>query len=283
MAKTPEKAVAPVAPAKEALPAHLAQYQKQVIGNIDRTDLVVPRIKLIQGTSPELDEFPETCRKGNFWHTTLDQLLGPKLLGIPIVTRKSYVLWAPRNDDRGILARANDGIHWDQPGAEFSMIPKGTDRTVTYKLAKTVAESGLDKFGSSIPGNPNSVPAASLTYNTLWFFPELEEVGPAIIINTRSSIRPMQNLLSKIDAKPVPHFVQLYEIGIQTVVGADGPYYNYVYTGAGYADEETCKITSAMYDRFKEADWTASDEGDEAPEGGGEATKPVSEADSAKY
>lgn len=283
MAKS-SKEVAPVEPSKAALPAHLAQYQKQAIGNIDRTDLVVPRIKLLQGTSPELDEFPETARKGQFWHSTLDQLLGPTILGVPIVTRKSYVLWAPRNSDQGILARAPDGVHWDQPDAEFTFTPKGTDRPQTYKLARTVAESGLDKFGSSIPGNPNSVPAASLTYNTLWYFPDLEEIGPAIIINTRSSIKPMQNLLSKIDAKPVPHFVQLYEIGVKTEVGADGPYYNYSYTGAGYADENTCKITSALYDRFKEAEWTANDEGDEGPEtGGGKASAPVSEADAAKY
>jgi hypothetical protein len=274
-----------VAPEKNALPAHLAQYQKQAIGNIDRTDLVVPRIKLLQGTSPELDEFPETARKGQFWHSVLAEPLGAKLMGVPIVVRKSYVLWAPRNDDRGILARARDGVHWDQPGAEFSFIPKGTDKQVTYKLARTVVESGLAEFGSSIPGNPNSVPAASLTYDTLWFFPELEQVGPAIIINTRSSIKPMQTLLSKIDAKPVPHFVQLYEIGSTVVQGNDGPYYNYTYTGAGFADQETCEITSAMYDRFKEADWAANDEGDDAPESGGAAKggKPITEADQQKY
>jgi hypothetical protein len=242
-----------------ALPAHLQQYAKTKIGNVDATDQVIPRVKLIQALSPELQEFNE-AKAGSFWHTIGNANMGQTILGIPIVIRKSYVLWSPRNDDRGILARSMDGIHWDNPNAEFTVKPKGSPNPVTYYTKNTVAESGLDKFGSSIPGDPQSVPAASLTYNMLWYFPEFPELSPSVIINTRSGVKPMQQLLSKIDAKPVAHYAQVYSIESVQLKGAEGPYFSYNYVGAGFADEHVAPIAAKLYDRFAESDWKASDE-----------------------
>lgn len=241
------------------IPDHLRQFAKTKIGNIDTSDLVIPRVKLLQALSPELTEF-QNAKVGTFWHTIGSQNLGSELLGIPIVIKKSYILWAPRNDDRGILARAMDGIHWDPPNAEFTVKPKGSSQSVTYYTKETVAESRLDQFGSSVPGDSQSVPAASLTYNMLWYLPEFPDLSPSVIINTRSSIKPMQQLLSKIDSKPVAHFAQMYKIGVVLAKGAEGPYYNYVYTGAGYADEHEAGITAQMFNRFREAAWQANEE-----------------------
>jgi hypothetical protein len=156
-----------VANTNSQVPDHLRDFKKASIGNVDSSDRIIPRIKLIQAISPELQEFPE-AKAGQFWHTTAQQNLGPSLKAIPIIIRKSYVLWAPRSDDRGILARAMDGIHWDPADAEFTVKPKGSSQSITYRTRKTVAESKLDQFGSSIPGDANSPPAASLTYNMMW-------------------------------------------------------------------------------------------------------------------
>jgi len=246
------------------LPAHLAQYNKGKIGNVDSSDRIIPRIKLIQAISPELVDFPD-AKAGQFWHTIAQQNLGPKLRAIPIVIRKSYVLWAPRNDDRGILARAMDGIHWVPANAEFTVKPKNSPNSIIYKTANTVAESGLDKFGTSIPGDDNSPPAASLTYNMMWTLLDFPELSPSIIINTRSSVKPMQQLLSRIDSKPVPHYVQVYDIGTVQQKGAEGPYFNFTYTGAGFADEQMAAICSQMYEQFSKGGWVANDEAEDEP------------------
>jgi hypothetical protein len=255
------------------LPAHLGQYNKAKIGNVDSTDRIIPRIKLIQAISPELQDFPD-AKAGQFWHTVAQENLGPSLKAIPIIIRKSFVLWAPRNDDRGILARAADGVHWDLVDVEFTVKPKGSPNNITYKTAKTVAESGLDQFGSSIPGDANSPPAASLTYNMMWYLPDYPELSPSIIINTRSSVKPMQQLLSKIDSKPVAHFVQVYDIGSTQQKGAEGPYFNFTYTGAGFANAEDAKICEAMYEQFSKGGWVASDESEEELD-----TKPAGKVD----
>lgn len=243
------------------IPDHIRQYQGQKarIGNVDATDLVIPRVMLIQALSPELTEF-DAAKPGQFWHSVAHQNMGTELLAIPIVTRKTYILWAPRGDDRGILARAMDGKHWDQPHTEFTVNPPGNPGSVTYKLGKTVHDNGLDLFGSSIPGNPRSKPAASKTWTTLWYFPEFPELSPSVIINTRSSVKPMETLLTRIDSKTVPHYAQMYTIGVKQDKGPLGPYFNYTYAGAGYPDAETCKITEGLFHRFDTAEWKPADE-----------------------
>ena len=279
-----KKAEVAVQESHNNIPDYLRMHSKAKIGNVDVTDLVIPRVKLLQALSPELTEF-NNAKVGTFWHTIANENMGSELLAAPIVIKKSYILWSPRGDDRGILARAMDGVHWDNPGAEFTVKPRGSANSVTYRLADTVAESGLDQFGSSVPGDPQSVPAASLTYNMLWYFPEFPELSPSVIINTRSSVKPMQQLLSKIDAKPIAHYGQLYTIGIVQQKGAEGPFYNFTYNGAGFVDQETIKITEMLYHRFAEARWTASEESADVPEGGNgsrERRQPTEE-DNQKY
>lgn len=252
--------------ADNAVPAHLQGGKTATVGNIDRSDLVIPRVKLLQAISPEVSEEVEGAKSGIFWHTIAAQGIQPGMRGIPIILRKSYVLWSPRNDDRGILARSNDALHWDQPaGTNFEVKPKNAPHSVKYVLGETVHDSAdggpsLIEFGSSIPGNPNSPPAAALTYQFLWYFPELPDLSPAIIINTRSSVKPAQTLLSKIDLRPVDHFGQAYKIGVVKQQGDEGPFYNYTYTADGYASEEEYETAKMMYEKFRDEDWVANEE-----------------------
>lgn len=246
-----------------ALPAHLQNAEKRTIGNVDNTDIIVPRVKLLQAISPEVTE--NDAKAGTFWHTIAGESLGTKIRAIPIIIRKSYVLWSPRNDERGILARANDGLNWDNAGMEFTVKPKNSPHQVTYKLGKTVHEKtgdgpALSEFGSSIPGDPKSPPAAALTYQMLWYFPDFAEMSPAIIINTRSSVKPAQSLISKIEMRPVDARGQVYEIGIVQEKGAEGPFLNYTYKSDGYATEEEFEFANLIYEKFATAEWRANEE-----------------------
>lgn len=276
-------------PRQSNLPAYLQDKQKTVrIGNIDHTDLVIPRVKLLQGVSPELELF-ETARAGVFWHSILQEPLGKSLIGIPIVLRKTQVLWAPRGDDRGILARSRDAVNWDPPQGEFQVQFKGNKTVYTWKLAPTVAESGLDKFGSSRSDDPQSPPAASLTYEILWYFPEHVELGPAIVLNARGSVKVCQRLLSVVDAKPVDHYYQMYSIGTTTDKGPNNePYYNYAYTSLGYADEQDGERARGYYEKFKDAVFRASDESSDttdnsAPREGGHVGQTAQRSSDSKF
>lgn len=265
------------APKNNALPAHLQGGKQNKFGNTDSTDLIIPRVKLLQAISPEVTE-NDNAKAGEFWHTIAAQSLGKVIKGIPILVRKSYVLWAPRNDDRGVLARANDGLHWDNADMEFTVKPKGSPNPVTYKTGKTVHDKigdapALSEFGSSIPGDKNSPPAAALTYQLLWFFPEHPDLSPAIIINTRSAVKPAKGLISRIDMMPVDSYGQVYDIGIVQEQGDEGPYFNYKYVAAGYADEDDFNRCKALYDSFSTTSWRANDEGEDPDKGEGGGPK----------
>lgn len=252
-----------VAVRDDQLPEHLRGIGKTArIGNVDKTDIIIPRVKLMQAISPEVTAF-ETAKPGNFWHTIAEAPMGTPLVGIPIIIRKTYALWSPRNDDRGILARAMDGVHWDQPGAEFTVKPKNSPKPVTYKLGKTVQENGMDQFGSSIPEDPNSAPAAALTYHMMWWFPEFRDFSPAIIINTRSSVKKAKMLISKIELRPVNHYAQKFAISSVQEQGEEGPFYNYVYSSDGFADKEQYETAEALFKKYSETEFVASDEHDD--------------------
>lgn len=272
--------------------AHLPDFLKggktSKVGNITTSDLIIPRVKLLQAISPELTTF-SGAKAGEFFHTIAGETLGPKLRVVPIIIRKSLVLWAPRNDSRGILARSRDCINWD-PGyanMSYTVKPKGSPSDITYETKGNVMESGLAEFGSSIPGDMRSKPAASLTYNIMFHFLDFPDLSPAIVINTRSSIRAAQMLISKIEMRPVDHFAQIFEMSISQETSDDGPYFGYNYTGAGYVDEAQYAMTKATFDKFKEAEWSANDENDESADvssGGTKNTRSeVSEKNKGKF
>lgn len=253
-----------------ALPAYLQDKKKEHrVGNIDHTDKIVPRVKLLQAISPELEEYPDAAKAGQFWHTIASESLGNELRAVPVLLRKTYVLWSPRNDDRGILARAVDGLNWDNAGMEFTVKPKNSPHNVTYKLGNTVHEvtqegvPALSEFGSSIPGDKNSPPAAALTYEMLWLFPDFRLLSPAMIINTRSSVKPAKDLINKIDIRPVDHFYQQYKITISKEQGDEGPYFNYKYLPDGYADEDVGTYAKELFDTYSAIEFRANDESSE--------------------
>ena len=273
-----------------AVPAHLQGGKTTKIGNIDSSDLIIPRVKLLQAISPEVDSF-DGAKKGEFWHTIASESMGSEIRAVPIILRKTFVLWSPRNDDRGILARASDGVYWDEQfrGLSFEVKPKGSPHPVKYTLGDRVMNSvdgavPLSEFGSSIPGDDNSPPAAALTYQFLWYFLDAPEMSPAIIINTRSSVKPAKGLLSKIDLRPVDHFGQVFKISTVQEQSDDGPYYNYTYTADGYVgDSDVFDNLRAMYDRFNTVEWQANDETEDPEKASGGGKGGSGKTESNKY
>lgn len=278
--------VATTAKKDPGLPAHLQGVQKTAkIGNIDRSDIIIPRVKLLQMISPEVEEF-EAAKAGDFWHTVLGESLGSSIKVVPVILRKTYVLWAPRGDDRGILARASDGMHWDTPNMTFTVKPKNSPTPVDYELGEMVGKDiGLGRFGTSIPGDPGSAPAASLTFEVMFVFPDHPDIGPALVINTRSAVRPALELISKTELRPVDHYAQQYEMSAVKQKGNEGDFYNYRYASAGYADEAVCAKAKELYEIYSQTAFKANDEQDDTKpdHGGGDTAKPKGNANSGKF
>jgi hypothetical protein len=156
--------------------------------NFDSSDVVVPRIKLLQGLSKECEEF-DTAKAGVFWHTGFDVAVGTELNFVICSRKKKYMLVAPLEDGQGILARAENFFEWDVTGS-WDVKLKGQKTPVTWTISDlNVQQSGLDKWGTYDPDNLNSPPAATLFYEYLVLLPDHLDWGPAVISMTRSQIR----------------------------------------------------------------------------------------------
>ena len=193
MAKT-DVAVAeePKVPATtgDQLPDFLRGKTHRNEDNFDSSDIVIPRIKLLQGLSTEVtDLYPGIARIGEFWHTGLDISLGARLEFVIADRRKKYLLQAPIADGQGILARADGAKTWDRLG-KWSIKIKNVKAPVLWEIKDLdVVKSGLAEWGTSIPDDNDSPPAATLFYDYLVFIPSRMDLGPAVISLARSQVR----------------------------------------------------------------------------------------------
>jgi hypothetical protein len=94
MAKAATKAVTTTGAAQ--LPAYLQDKAGSASGlqGLEMSDFIVPRIKLIQGTSDEPKTF-DNAKVGEFWINVLDEPIGKTFRFIPISNRKRYLLTVP--------------------------------------------------------------------------------------------------------------------------------------------------------------------------------------------
>ncbi len=80
--------------------------------DVDRSDLYIPRVKIIQSNSPELDEdhpnYIDGLRTGDIIESQSGINFGKELVFIPVKPLKSFVEWYPRDDQRGIAAIYQD-------------------------------------------------------------------------------------------------------------------------------------------------------------------------------
>jgi hypothetical protein len=208
----------------------------------------MPRLKLIQGISPEIQNY-DGVKAGDFFHTTLEQSLGSKLTITVLNATRRYVLWAPRPpiDKGGILARADDEIHWNPPNAEFKVKVDKRGTEVVWRTRPTVAESRLAEWGTYDPSDYKSPPAATECHVLVIAIEEYPEVGPVAMMLQRSSLSVVRKLLSKIKFMSIK--VPVYGIRFIMSSVVDGPqdqqFHNYRFMTDGFITDPD------QYDEYK--------------------------------
>ncbi len=237
---------------KKTLPTYMEGKEGRGTENLSRKDYEMPIVTLLQGLSqPVIDG---EAKAGNFFHTVADIEFDGSLRIVPIMIFTRYILWRPRHDGGGILARAEDGIHWEPPQGEFTVKPiKGSNKTATYKLFPTVAESGLDQWGTSDPDNPDSPPAATYGYYVIAWLPDFPEYSPVAIRLQRTSIKAGKKLASKLKISQAPSYgTQLIMSQIMETNDAGEKYFNYKFVMDGFVeDEDLFNRLEGLYETFK--------------------------------
>ena len=249
--------------------------------NLSSADLEIPRLQLLQSLSPQVVSGEE--RPGTFYHTILEQALGEKdapLRIVPIYADIKFMLWRPRHEGGGILARAELGedgdYHWNPANADFDVKPyKDRPTVVKWSTLNTVAESGLDKFGSMDPADPNSQPAAVKMWNFVVVLPDFPELGPMVITFQRGQAKTGANFSSKVKfADGAPSYGQIFSMQAKMDNTGAGDFFNLGITRVGYVeDEEQYNTYDALYESLKKSGVQIKDLEGAQDEGGSGKTK----------
>lgn len=212
-------------------------FMKGAVGagnNIESTDLELPRIKLISPINPEVED---GIPAGDFYHHIAQVSLSNKMTVIPLYVFKSYMLWRPRKDGGGLLARADDGFNWNVQKA-FDVKLDGK-KAVTWVTKATVEESGLHLWGSSDPGDDQSQPAATKMINVVAWIEEYPELSPVVIPLQKGHLKAGTRLVSLLAMGAVPCFGRRFEFSSEKTNNRDGEeYYNYKIRGIGFVQDE---------------------------------------------
>jgi hypothetical protein len=227
-----------VATSSAGLPSEIPEYLKDraavAMRGIEADDFATPRLLLLQALSPQVEE--GLGKAGNLFHSGAEREIGQEALVTPVFITKAFTLWRPRPEG-GVLARSVDGITWDRVGSWQVKLRNG--RTVQWEIkTKNVADSGLLDFGSSEPGNPDSQPAATLSYNLAVVIHDYMDCGPAVLQLQRSQIRNARKLLGRIRNCPHPYYALKIPIEVFKDQSDEGSFYNLRYRKFGFVSRE---------------------------------------------
>jgi hypothetical protein len=220
--------------AKTQFPALLKDHASP--GGLGVGDVEVARLKLLQASSPELTEF-ESARQGEFWHSLIDEPVGSTVRICPIFIHWRFVLWRPREAGGGILARADDSKHWTPADSEFT-VKLESGHEVTWRTARTVAASGLNKRGSYDPSDPNSPPAATRMYSIVCSFPDQQDLPPAVVILQRTAVKVATKLIDQLKVLRAPSFGVILEMSSLKEKSPSGEIYNYAFEIGGPVEDK---------------------------------------------
>lgn len=165
-------------------PDYLKGNERSGMETLGQGDFKIPRIKLLQALSPEVKTFPGKAIPGEFWHSGLNISLGSDFTFVPSIAGKRVILFNPRTNGGGILAFSRDAVKWHTGGNEkhsVNKIFKGQKDAIIWDTKKDVQSSGLLEWGSSIPDDGNSQPAATLIYEYLCYLPDMPNLSPCVM------------------------------------------------------------------------------------------------------
>ena len=238
----------------EQVPDFMKPMRGQGTENIGQNDIETPRIKLLQAVSDEITNF-DNAKPGEFWHSIAEVSMGSEVRIVPLYTDMRAILWRPRHQGGGILARADDGIHWSPAEASFTVQPYKDQpkHLVQWKTTPLVSNSRLLEWGSSDPSNSESQPAATRMYNMAVALPDHPELGIGVITLQRSGIKVARKFMGKLKLMSAPSFGCYFTMGQVLDQNDQGDkFFNYSFTAAGFVqDHDEFNTYHELYEQFK--------------------------------
>ncbi|MEE8606733.1 MAG: hypothetical protein V3S55_03935 [Nitrospiraceae bacterium] len=243
--------------------------------DIDATDITIPQIKVGQGTSAEVKD--GTVEEGDLFLNVTGEVLakaGEPLRFTPIARSKEYILWRDRNfEGGGVMARAKRAIVngnvryiWNKAGETFDNKVGGKIKVQwTTEADGLIAEEGLDKWGSEIPGEEDSGKAATAHHNYVVSLPDHEDMIAAFSLS-RTQVKAAKDFNAMIRMASLPMFARVFIATTYTQTGGENAWKNIKMKPAGVLqDSDLYAMLKGMHEHYAGAGFAVEqDKGDTA-------------------
>jgi hypothetical protein len=259
------------------VPSYLKDYRGPIgTENIENEDITIPRLKIGQSMSDEVKT--GAVEEGSLYINVTSQALwtpgDDPILGLIVAQSKEYVLWRDQQDNGGgILARAKpertpSGVRyrWDKPNQRFENKVGGKVKVV-WETKTFVDENDIAAWGSEIPGDKESGPAATAHHNYLLYLP-FDNVVAAISL-TKSAVKVARNLntVLKMGSREIPIFARKMLLSSVDETGGEFTYKNWQIKPNGILDENDpeqvgfAKIARGYFEEYFKGDYIVEQSG----------------------
>lgn len=212
--------------------------------NMDREDLTIPRIKLLQPMSPEVDEEDSEHRPGTLMNSITGHNYGKSIVFIPLLHSKSRMLWRDREDGGGIQCSAADALH-----PRECVMTTLNDEEV--KTGPTCAQCKLKDWNNAAATDREKAPKCTLYYN----FPIVivGEREPVVLTMERTKTKAARKLLSlaAYTGGNYDIFAKKYKLTVIKDKKNDNQWFNYSIEPVGFVSETEYKAAESLYNSLK--------------------------------
>jgi hypothetical protein len=231
-----------------AVPDYIKQGAKgRGLENVNKEDLILPRIKLLQPLSPEVAD--KGMKEGHFINSLTGADYGDSITFIAITHFKSRIYWQDRDEGGGMLCSSDNAA-----------IPR--DLNAPGEIAKSLKMTGFKKpsscddcpfrdWDNEAAKEKDQKPKCTIFYN----FPAIVSGDsiPVAISMDRTKIRAAKRLLSMSTymGSNIDMFAKMYKITAVKEKKDQYTYYNMVVEPAGFVSQEQFKLAEGLYDSFK--------------------------------
>ncbi len=145
----------------EGVPSYINQGVSRGSEEVKSTDMVLPRLELIQALSPIKDENPEEAKEGYLFNSVTREIIGDHAYFVPVYFKMEYLVWKDQDKGGGFFGsfasegeakdRVNEAIAAGESPDDLEIVdtpvqyglrvqPDGQSEQIVISMAKTKAK-----------------------------------------------------------------------------------------------------------------------------------------------
>lgn len=222
--------------------------------NVDMSEVTMPRIKLLQAMSPELDDQDYDFKKGELIHNLIMEKVSP--IFIPLVFISSKVMFVPRDNQKRLALLERLGVEDDGSTMMLCRAKDGKNVDMSLIGRNNCAECGYHKWDGNTP------PICTSSISILALFDGLEL--PAVFQFANTNWKYGRKFRDMAMYSGGALFGKKYRLDIKQEENDKGKFFVTPVKPAGVPTEEEFRKAEAMYNRFSNVRIVVDeDEGDE--------------------